>query len=123
MLKARWTMPRWKNALVMIRHHSPRRPAKPLMRFCSPSGPTLPPNRPPPRVAPLLSTASIPNRPTQMRDDRVGDPAGCRSAYAPRARLNWRRAAKSWPVSLSSQAIRFAIAPRSAGGARRSASR
>ena len=43
--------------------------------------------------------------------------------YTPRARLNWRRAAKSWPVSLSSQAIRLAIAPRSAAGARRSASR
>ena len=34
---------------------------------------------------------------------------------APRARLNWRRAAKSWPVSFSSQAMRLAIAPRSCG--------
>ena len=36
--------------------------------------------------------------------------------YDPRARLNWRRAAKSWPVSLSSQAMRFAMAPRSGPG-------
>ena len=43
---------------------APRTPA--LMRFCSPSGPTEPPKRPPARVVPPLSAASMPNRPTQM---------------------------------------------------------
>ena len=66
MLNARWMAPRWKKALVKMRHHSPCATAEALIRFCAPSGPTDPPNIPPPSVAPLLRNTSTANRPMQM---------------------------------------------------------